>query len=385
MWTSDQTVDAGVGRLGVVTAAGDRSDPDVTLTWLRRRVSADLDDIWARRREDSAHIGPEVDRAFIVAQRLLSGGKRLRAAFAYLGWAAYSDTETHGPVVRAAVGLELFHLAALVHDDVIDASQQRRGVSAAHRQFSQAHREAQLLGDPEEFGDAAAILLGDLLVVMSTGELAEAAAALPQGPAERTREVVTGMTAEVTMGQYLDIYAQCAPWSSDPARDLDRAYRVVRSKSARYSVEHPMLLGAAMAGADAEQARTASAVGLPIGEAFQMRDDLLGVFGDPRVTGKPSGDDLREGKRTVLITTALTRATPAQADQIRGALGGPLTDDDVANIRQILTTCGAVAEVERLIANRAEQARAVIDESGWPDPAKDLARHLAQAAIARST
>ncbi|MGC0250850.1 polyprenyl synthetase family protein [Pseudactinotalea sp. Z1748] len=360
-------------------------DPAATLSWLRQQVSTELTSALQHRRSGTAHIGPETAEAFEVAERLAAGGKRLRAAFAYLGWTGYADTPDPAHVLRAGVGLELFHLAALVHDDVIDASHQRRGQPAAHRQFARHHELAQMISDPEDFGTAAAILLGDLLVAMAGGELSAAAAPLPAQAGARVRDLVTEMMSEVTMGQYLDIYAQSAAWSTDPEQDLERAHRVVRSKSARYSVEHPMLLGAAIAGAGPEDLSTTRAIGLPIGEAFQMRDDLLGVFGDPEVTGKPSSDDLREGKRTVLITTALTLAEPDQADRIRRSLGGPISEDDITDIRRILTSCGAVDAVESLITARAEQALTAIQQSGWPSPARDLAQHLAEAAITRST
>lgn len=340
-------------------------------------------------RSRTTGVGPEVAAAYEVGRRLLSGGKRLRAAFAYLGWVGHAAKAQEGDpapaVLRAAVGLEFFQMAALVHDDVIDDSHTRRGMPAAHRQFAEQHRAGQMMHDEGAFGRAGAILLGDLMMVLATHELAEAAAMLPPEPATTARRIVTDMMSEVTLGQYLDVYAQSDPWSPQPTDDVERAHRVVVSKSARYSVEHPMLLGAALAGADDDQLVTTSAIGLPIGEAFQLRDDVLGVFGDPQVTGKPSGDDLREGKRTLLVTTALATAEPARAEQLRNVLGTPVTNDDVAMVRQILSDSGALAQVEQMITDRSEQALAAIDASGWPAPAQDLARHLARAAITRST
>lgn len=364
------------------------SDPAATLDWLRHHVTTDLEAALEDSRSRTTGVGPEIAETYAIGRRLLRGGKRLRAAFAYLGWVGHTGGAQEADpaaVLRAGVGLEFFQMAALVHDDVIDGSQTRRGMPAAHHQFAEQHGARQMMHDEGRFGQAGAILLGDLMMVLATHELAEAAAMLPAEPASTTRRIVTDMMSEVTLGQYLDIYAQSAPWSAQPAEDVERAHRVVVSKSARYSVEHPLLLGAAIAGADGEQLATTRAIGLPIGEAFQLRDDVLGIFGDPEVTGKPSGDDLREGKRTLLITTALAATDPARAEQIRAVLGSAVSDDDVAMVREILTDTGALAQVEQMITDRSEQALAAIDASAWPAPAQDLARHLARAAISRST
>src|SRR5699024_9685911 len=191
--------------------------------------------------------------------------------------------------------------------------------------------------------------------------------------------------AEVTVGQYLDIYAQSAPWADDPEVDLDRARRVIKAKSARYSVEHPLALGAAMAGANRAGCEAIRAVGLPVGEAFQMRDDVLSVFGDPSVTGKPAGDDLREGKRTVLVTSAMTLASPPEIEILRSRIGDPdLTEDQVVEVREILTSCGALAAVEELITQRAATAQAAIDALDLPPEQDQLLRELATAAITRN-
>ncbi len=190
--------------------------------------------------------------------------------------------------------------------------------------------------------------------------------------------------AEVTVGQYLDIYAQSAPWSSDPAVDLDRARRVIRSKSARYSVEHPLVIGAATAGADDATLTALHEVGLPIGEAFQLRDDVLGVFGDPATTGKPAGDDLREGKRTVLVALAMTRAGDADRARLQGMVGRPdLTADDVEQARDILRRSGAVDAVETLIVERYRSGLDALASSGIPAAAQAQLAELAGAAIER--
>ncbi|HLS15296.1 MAG TPA: polyprenyl synthetase family protein [Beutenbergiaceae bacterium] len=356
----------------------------VTLEAIRSAVVEQIDAGVSQTRSRFDRLGEEIEDQFDVATRLVAGGKRLRAAFAVAGWTAHGGAEMASPIVLAGSGLELFQAAALVHDDVIDDSLTRRGAPAAHRQFAAMHAERSMAGAGEEFGRAGAILLGDLLLVMAQRQLLEASMQLPSEPAQRSRQIVTDMMTEVTLGQYLDIYAQSAPWHADPTVDVDRAHRVLRSKSARYSVEHPLLLGAAMAGATETELHRCSRVGLLVGEAFQLRDDLLGIFGDPEHTGKPTGDDIREGKRTILMTTAMTLAPAAEAAELRAMLGRPVQDAEVDRARTILSRCGAVEAIEAMIAERTEAAYAQIDAADWPPLAADLLRLVAQVATTRT-
>lgn len=356
------------------------------LAQLRSAVAARVTTSIAELAETYASIGPEVTDLFSIATELLSGGKRLRAAFAAAGWAAFQGADLAVPVVRAGAGLELFQMAALVHDDVIDASTTRRGMPAAHRQLAARHRALGMEGDGDRFGENGAVLLGDLLLVASQQEIEGGLESLSAAARGRSRSIMLAMMAEVTVGQYLDIYAQAAPWNPDPAVDLDRARRVIRAKSASYSVQQPLRLGAAMAGADDEGLAACAAFGMPIGEAFQLRDDLLGVFGDPARTGKPAGDDLREGKRTVLVTSAMTRASDAQRAVLRQALGNPdLQADAVDRVREILTATGADREVERLIEERVAEGLRALDAALVAPRADAVLRALVEAAVSRTS
>jgi len=358
--------------------------PEESLTALRSAVSHRLDIQLRAYREKFSAVGHEVADLFDVATPLLQRGKRLRASFLAAGWRCFGGRALAGAETAAGAGLELFQLAALVHDDLMDASLSRRGLPAAHLQFRALHEERTMISNPDSFGAAGALLLGDLLLVAAESELQAALIDHPD-TAPAARAVFEEMMAEVTVGQYLDIYAQSAPWAEDPEVDLDRARRVIKAKSARYSVEHPLALGAAMAGADRAGCEAIRAVGLPVGEAFQMRDDVLSVFGDPAVTGKPAGDDLREGKRTVLVTSAMTLASPPEVEILRSRIGDPgLTEDQVVEVREILTSCGALAEVEELISQRAATAQAAIDALDLPAEQDQLLRELATAAITRN-
>jgi geranylgeranyl diphosphate synthase type I len=354
----------------------------------RALVSERLADCLTDARARMAHVGPETADVVDAAATLVAGGKRLRAAFCVAGWSTAGGAPpsgTESSVVGAGAALELFQAAALVHDDVMDGSHTRRGQPSAHRQFASLHALRRWIGSPELFGEAAAILLGDLLLVTSFRELALALHGVLPERARRAHEIYDLMTAEVTLGQYLDMQAQAAPWEQGTASELDRAERVVRSKSARYSVEHPTVLGAAMAGGDERLLVQLSRFGLPVGEAFQLRDDVLGVFGDPVVTGKPAGDDLREGKRTVLLALALVRASESQRGFLEAVLGRPELDpEDVASVREILVSTGALRAVEDRIEERASAGLAALEDDVIGDRARFELSTLARLAIDRT-
>jgi geranylgeranyl diphosphate synthase type I len=298
-----------------------------------------------------------------LSRSLLQGGKRFRALFGYWGWRAVAESQDDLPsVVDAASALELFHAAALVHDDIIDNSDTRRGLPAAHRQFEKVHSDSGWRGDPTEFGRSGALLLGDLLLGWSDELLDHGLRALGDvGRAEAARGEFNRMRTEVTYGQYLDVLEERSWHTRAEADLLSRAQRVIVYKSAKYSVEAPLAIGAAMGGASLDQLSALREFGLPLGIAYQLRDDLLGVFGDPELTGKPSGDDLREGKRTVLVAIARTRLPGNSARLLDELLGDPeLSDHQVRVLQASITQSGAVDQVERVIAHNADKARSAL-------------------------
>ena len=358
---------------------------------VRARVDAELAEHVAGLRAVLAAVSDDVDHLADAVEVMLSGGKRLRAAFCYWSWRAHGGrpgTAAAQAVIRVGAALELFQAAALFHDDVMDDSDTRRGHPAAHRAFAQRHVEHGLQGAPEHFGMSAAILLGDLALVSSEQVFAAALADAPQDRATGARAVFDLMRAEVTVGQYLDVLAQSLPWGVDHVADEERAREVIRAKSARYSVEHPLVLGAVLADASDDDVAACRALGLPLGEAFQLRDDVLGVFGDPSATGKPAGDDLREGKRTVLVARALARAAAdgdvTTSDLLRGRLGDrSLTDDDVRVLADAIAATGAVQDVETLIDDLTARAFGVAAQRAWPQPAGEVLLALCHAAVDR--
>lgn len=282
---------------------------------------------------------------------LTRGGKKMRPALARLGWQAASGRGD--AVVDLGVALELFQAAALVHDDVIDRSATRRGLPSAHIRFEQLHRESSFSGDRGHFGTTGAILSGDLSLAWASEAFFHAqSTALRDGLASSPLAARTfhQMHTEVITGQYLDVLEEVRTPAETEAEAVTRARGVLRFKAAKYSTEYPVVLGAALAGGSDELCHGFAAAALPVGEAFQLRDDLLGVFGDQETTGKPVGDDLREGKRTELIAYGLFRSSPAGSQELAQMLGDPtLSEEQVDRARAILTEAGAVEEVERSI------------------------------------
>ncbi len=327
-----------------------------------------------------AEIGPELAELVQAARDATSGGKRLRPSFCYWGFRA-AGGDPRQPVLKAAASLEMLHVSALVHDDVMDSSDVRRGAPAAHKRFEALQRarseKSGLGGDPVGFGVGAAILLGDLCLIWADEMLHTSgfdAAALA-----RASKFFDAVRVEVTAGQYLDLLAQASGEA-----DMDRALRVLRFKSATYTIERPLHIGAALGGAGQHLIDSLSAYGLPLGEAFQLRDDLLGVFGDPAVTGKPAGDDLREGKRTILVAYAVEHASEVQLAEFNRLFGRPeLDDDEIQLLREILQDSRAVQACEDLITERTEDALDALDRAPIDDEASRKA--LADLAVAATS
>lgn len=312
-----------------------------------------------------------------AARRSLSGGKRLRASFCWWGYEAVRPSTDTNALLRACAALEFLHASALVHDDYMDSSAMRRGYPATHEAFANKHRVHEWAGDPAMYGASAAILLGDLL--LSWADEALRTCGLPD------RDVLAGLRifdvtrTEVVVGQFLDVSAQARS-----TRDVDLAMTVLRYKSAKYSIERPLHLGAALADGSTDQQAALTAFGIPLGEAFQLRDDVLGIFGDPAVTGKPAGDDLREGKRTVLTAFALQNLEPTDAQRLDTALGTDLSEGEAAALCALIESSGARAKVEELIAQLTEQSLAALDQAPIAEPARESLRALAYAATQRN-
>jgi len=360
-------------------------------TRIVEQVQANIDRTLEAQATQLAEVSPDLSPFIDWSRELLSGGKRFRALFCYWGWEAVTATDRDSlgvpaSVVDAASALEMFHAAALVHDDIIDNSDTRRGQPAAHRRFQRLHSDAGWRGDAADFGRSGALLLGDLLLGWSDELLDRGLRGLgdPDLAASARREF-NRMRTEVTYGQYLDLLEERSWHTRDEGDLLARAHRVIVYKSAKYSVEAPLAIGAAIGGASLGQLSALRDFGLPLGIAYQLRDDLLGVFGDPELTGKPSGDDLREGKRTVLIALARNKLPGNSARLLDELLGDPeLTDHQVQVLQASIRESGAVDQVERIIAHNVEKARSVLADSPISADARSQLGTLADTVSRRS-
>lgn len=337
---------------------------------IRTRLASVSDDLPGIAADASEFLQP--------ARALLEGGKRTRARLVRLGWLATTGEEpaSDGPAVEAGCAVELFQAAALVHDDIIDDADTRRGIPAAHRTLAKEHGAT--------FGRNAAILLGDALLALAERSAVQAGAATASFTAAMRDWHL--MTVEVAIGQFLDVEASVLPLPDGPDEAaMDRALTVLRHKSAHYSVVWPLRFGAALAGADEDLLRALTAIGEPLGEAFQLRDDDLGVFGDPSVTGKPAGGDLIEGKRTPLVLLGLERSNEEGRSLIRASLGSAdLTPQDVNRVREELRGSGAVSTHEEMIAARYRATLAAVDAAGLAEIAADELRSMTAALIRRT-
>lgn len=372
----DRPVAVGAPPVPCAAPAGTATSRDPVAA-VRARVDRIIGEFLDEREREVAGLHPAAAEVSGEVRRLVAaGGKRLRPAFAYWGHRATGAEHDDGVLVAAAA-LELLHTFALIHDDVMDRSVRRRGRPTAHVALAGRHRRDGLDGDDGWFGTSGAVLAGDLAFLWS-GELL-ASTPLPADGVEQARRVFARLCTEVIGGQYLDLRLT---HGAEGAEDLAR--QVALLKSARYTVTRPLQLGAALAGRgdapplDGALGRYGDAVGL----AFQLRDDVLGLFGDPELTGKSCVDDLREGKHTLLVVRALRLAAPGDRRFLAGALGDPDLDDAAAaRCRRVVADSGALASVEALIADRHDQALCAV--AGLDDPARAALESLAGTATQR--
>jgi geranylgeranyl diphosphate synthase type I len=333
------------------------------------------------RRGDAAYIGGAYDGLIASLEEfVLSGGKRLRPAIAYWGWRAVSSKDADAQALLLFSALELLHAAALVHDDVIDTSATRRGRPTTHIKFAALHRDSQWRGSADQFGISAAILLGDLALAWADDIVA--AVDLPSDARGRVRQVWANIRTELLGGQYLDIVA-----GASAAESIISAMAVNMFKTASYTVSRPLQLGAAAAADRPDVHALFQNVGTDLGVAFQLRDDVLGVFGDPTVTGKPSGDDLRSGKRTVLLAEAVELADKSDANAanlLRTSIGAELSDAQVRELCDVIEGVGALAAVQDRIDTLTRRALAVLADAPINATAKAGLSRLARLAANRS-
>ncbi|MET9699867.1 polyprenyl synthetase family protein [Streptomyces sp. NPDC006529] len=321
--------------------------------------------------EEAALLGLHVELSPLSEQlrRSLARGKRIRAAFLYWGWRAAGQPDCEG-VIRAAAAMELVHAAACTHDDIIDDSRMRHGQLTAHAAFAASGQRSTAL----------AMILGDLL--MGYAGHVFASCGLPGAYLARTGPLWSALLRETMAGEFLEVLRTDAP---ERPLQVAESLEVARYKTAKYTVERPLHLGATLGGGPRALMEAFTAYGLPLGEAFQLRDDLLGTFGDPAETGKSNLDDLRDGKPTALL--ALTAAA-ADEDDLRllaKLVGNPdLGEEEAAAVRELMERCGALRQVESMIGERIARAAGALDTVPMPAEARSALRGLAETAARRT-
>lgn len=361
-------------------------------------VERRLQDYCATRRELLCEIEPELAHVMDFIQGLLTGGKRFRALFAYWSWVAclsinsseLSEEEkekSSAALIDLCAALEMFHAAALVHDDLLDNSDSRRGSPSVHKRFEQLHLANGWAGSAVRFGQAGSVLAGDLMLGWSSELFDAGVRRAPSGAiAWNCRDEFAKMRVEVMAGQYLDVLEENAGPTRSPEEAIGRANRVMLYKTAKYSIEAPLLIGASFSGASVETLRGLSAFAIPLGLAFQLRDDVLGVFGSPEVTGKPAGDDLREGKRTVLV--ALTRqglglSTIKIFDELM--TNRELSEEQIRLLQETIKGSGALAKVEQMIEELGNESLMALKALQLDEYGKEQLTKLALKVVNRNS
>jgi geranylgeranyl diphosphate synthase type I len=309
----------------------------------------------------------DLDAAFASLDSLvMSGGKRLRPAFCHWGFVGAGGDHDDPRIIDAGAAFELLHAFALFHDDVMDGSATRRGSRTAHLVFADRHLVGEWIGEARRFGEGVAILVGDLAFAYAD--------TLMRGASDEAWCVWNELRIELNVGQYLDILG-----TARGERSRATAERISRYKSGKYTVERPLQLGAVLAAPERTELLPAlSGYGLPLGDAFQLRDDVLGAFGDSSLTGKPVGDDLREGKPTPLLSIATGRANAEQTAVLARVGASELTDDEVVAIQHVLLDTGALDELETQIETLTDEAIATLDDMPITDEARKELAELAQ-------
>lgn len=318
-------------------------------------ITENLRSFFAQRHSELTELGDDASEWIQhLSDFICDGGKRIRPTFVWLGWLAGGGAaypELFPAMTRVAAALEFVQAGALIHDDIIDASDTRRGKPSIHRLFEQAHRDrlnrAEAMGDSAEFGHASAILLGDIALCWADDFFLTAGLTAPA--LQRALPYWSAMRSEMLTGQYLDIKGETLP-----SVDLTNARRVNRFKTAAYTIERPLHIGGACAGMTPLIKDILTDYGTNLGIAYQLRDDILGVMGDSSVTGKPSGGDIIEGKRTELLAHALESLNPSTAAELWNMVGRDLSADELAYVRSLIVDSGALQRCEEEITVLAD-------------------------------
>ncbi|MCX5205728.1 polyprenyl synthetase family protein [Streptomyces sp. NBC_00237] len=355
-----------------------RTQADVSeldLNSIRAQVNTRLTRFFQEKAADEHN--PHLPIMANAVRDFVAGGKLVRPLFATVGWHATGGTGDVRQITRIAAGIELLHASLLIHDDVMDESATRRGKATVHHTLPRFYGAPATRNKALRFGVNAAINTGDLTAMWA--DQLVTTAGLTHAQQSKVLPLWHSMREEVLTGQFLDLRH-----TGRPSHDLDVAYAIVHLKTSLYTITRPLQIGASLNHAEPETLDACAAYGNPLGEAFQLRDDVLGVFGDTKETGKPVGDDLIDGKHTVLAALALRHASPAGRHELQQLLADPgLDQHGVTTARRIIESCGALEMVEARITNRYRQALRALETAPFSAPSKEALARLAQSCTVR--
>lgn len=348
-------------------------------------LNAVLAEYWREKRDAWAEVAPIVAGAADAYHVLTSDGKKIRASLVKLGYDACRHSGSPTPrgekdLLRAAASVEVLHNAFLIHDDIVDNSSLRRNVPTVHRRYAEASRR-RFASDLEalEYGRAIALNFGDKGQALAQDLLISSG--FPTDVLLRGVTLLSEVTIQTVMGQLLDVEHIKI---EDLAEDL--VLRIHQYKTAHYTIMLPLLLGATLADAPATVLEHIRGFAVPIGIAFQIQDDILGLFGDEQELGKPVDSDIKEAKKTLLFVHAYEAANEEDRAFLRVAHGNVgLTGDAVARVRRIVRESGALARSETIGREQVEQGKVYVDGITGAAEWRRILRGLADYFIVRRT
>jgi geranylgeranyl diphosphate synthase type I len=347
-------------------------------TWYKGQLEPFLDAYFGAKIDEASKVHPEaVVLSEGVRRFIRNGGKRVRPAFAYSAYVA-SGGRSLEAILYASAALEVLHAWALIHDDIIDNANLRHGKPSVHKVFEDFHRKRALSGSAGKFGTDAAILVGDLALTFAD-ELLNTAP-FPAERIRRAKEYYDLMKKQVIFGEYLDVVAPLKKQVTE--RDL---LTILEYKTAKYTVERPMHIGAVLAGAEEDTLRIFSSYAVPLGQAFQIQDDIMGTFSNEAKIGKPVDSDIKEGKRTLLVLKAYEFSKGAEKRLLDAVLGNQSAGEaEIEAARQIMRSSGALEYSQELAYKLIKKAKGAILQAKLVEEGREYLLQAADYLLTRS-
>jgi len=336
----------------------------------KRLVEKELDLFFKDKLEKADKIDPSSKQMIeLLKEFTLRGGKRLRAALVYYGYRCFSNKNLK-EIIKASVTMELIQSYLLIHDDIIDNDDLRRNGPTLHISYKNIAKRKYKKIDSNHFGLSMAILAGDICAAFANEIMAKLK--IKEKNKIQALNVLNHSLHHVIYGQVLDVLSELRIITN---KDIEKIHRL---KTATYTIESPLHIGALLAGAKQKHLKTLSNYAIPLGKAFQIKDDILGMFGEKEKVGKPVGSDIKEGKKNLLILKALESATPAQRQAIEEALGNQdLTKNQLNQVRAIVIKTGSLSYSQNLAKNLVKKAKSAIKSAKFRPVGKNFLLKIA--------